>query len=60
MIADLEHSSAWTNAVLGLAAREIHLYGDMTAVSIIRDILKDTGHGSLIVNWYERLTPLEL
>ena len=59
MIADPERGSAWTNAVLGLPAREIHLCGEETAVPIIRDILKDTGD-ELVVNRYERLTPLEI
>jgi ATP-dependent RNA helicase SUPV3L1/SUV3 len=59
MIADPERGSAWTNAVLGLPAREIHLCGEETAVPIIRDILKDTGD-ELVVNHYERLTPLEI
>lgn len=59
MIADPERGSAWTNAVLGLPVREIHLCGEETAVPIIRDILKDTGD-ELVVNRYERLTPLEV
>ncbi|KAG9318066.1 P-loop containing nucleoside triphosphate hydrolase protein [Chiua virens] len=59
MIADPERGSAWTNAVLGLPAREIHLCGEETAVRIIQDILKDTGD-ELVVNRYERLTPLEI
>ncbi|KAF8548464.1 P-loop containing nucleoside triphosphate hydrolase protein [Imleria badia] len=59
MIADPERGSAWTNAVLGLPAREIHLCGEETAVSIIQDILKDTGD-ELVVNRYERLTPLDI
>ncbi|KAF9228843.1 P-loop containing nucleoside triphosphate hydrolase protein [Gyrodon lividus] len=59
MIADPERGSAWTNAVLGLAAREIHLCGEETAVPIIQDILKDTGD-ELVVNRYERLTPLQI
>lgn len=59
MIADPERGSAWTNAVLGLPAREIHLCGEETAVPIIQDILKETGD-ELVVNRYERLTPLEI
>ncbi|KIJ12528.1 hypothetical protein PAXINDRAFT_177160 [Paxillus involutus ATCC 200175] len=59
MIADPERGSAWTNAVLGLAAREVHLCGEETAVPIIQDILKDTGD-ELVVNRYERLTPLQI
>ncbi|KIJ63352.1 hypothetical protein HYDPIDRAFT_92727 [Hydnomerulius pinastri MD-312] len=59
MIADPERGSAWTNAVLGLAAHEIHLCGEETAVPIIQDILKDTGD-ELVINRYERLTPLDV
>ncbi|KAH0830158.1 P-loop containing nucleoside triphosphate hydrolase protein [Lanmaoa asiatica] len=59
MIADPDRGSAWTNAVLGLPAREVHLCGEETAVPIIRDLLKDTGD-ELAVNRYERLTPLEI
>ncbi|KAF8129274.1 P-loop containing nucleoside triphosphate hydrolase protein [Boletus edulis] len=59
MIADPERGSAWTSAVLGLPAREIHLCGEDTAVPIIQDILKATGD-ELVVNRYERLTPLEI
>ena len=59
MIADPERGSAWTNAVLGLPAREIHLCGEETAIPIIQDILKATGD-ELVVNRYERLTPLEI
>ena len=59
MIADPERGSAWTNAVLGLPAREIHLCGEETAVPIVQDILNDTGD-ELVVNRYERLTPLEV
>ncbi|KAH0830172.1 P-loop containing nucleoside triphosphate hydrolase protein [Lanmaoa asiatica] len=43
MIADPDRGSAWTNAVLGLPAREVHLCGEETPVPIIRDLLKDTG-----------------
>ncbi|KIM61118.1 hypothetical protein SCLCIDRAFT_122883 [Scleroderma citrinum Foug A] len=57
MIADPERGSAWTMAVLGIAARELHLCGEEAAVPVIEAILKDTGD-ELIVNRYERLTPL--
>ncbi|KAG6327402.1 hypothetical protein ID866_11687 [Astraeus odoratus] len=57
MIADPARGSAWTMAVLGLAAREVHLCGEEAAVPVVEKILKTTGD-ELIVNRYERLTPL--
>ncbi|EGN96410.1 hypothetical protein SERLA73DRAFT_186151 [Serpula lacrymans var. lacrymans S7.3] len=57
MIADTDRGAAWTHAVLGLPARELHLCGEETAVPIIEELLKDTGD-ELIVKRYERLTPL--
>ncbi|TFK65339.1 hypothetical protein BDN72DRAFT_773495 [Pluteus cervinus] len=57
MIADDQRGYAWTSAVLGLCAEEVHLCGEETAVPIVEALLKDTGD-ELIVNRYERLTPL--
>ncbi|KAF7972250.1 hypothetical protein HWV62_35578 [Athelia sp. TMB] len=57
MIADKDRGSAWTAAVLGLHAKEIHLCGEETAIPIIKALLKETGD-ELVVNRYERLTPL--
>ncbi|KAF9239148.1 P-loop containing nucleoside triphosphate hydrolase protein [Melanogaster broomeanus] len=59
MIADPERGCMWTKAVLGLAARELHLCGEETAVPIIQDILKETGD-EIIINRYERLAPLQI
>ena len=57
MAADPQRGGAWTNAVLGLCAMELHLCGEERAVPIIKEMLKETGD-ELIVNRYERLTPL--
>ncbi|KAG5642811.1 hypothetical protein DXG03_002095 [Asterophora parasitica] len=57
MIADEFRGTAWTRAVLGLCAKEVHLCGEETAVPVVRELLKDTGD-ELIINRYERLTPL--
>ncbi|KAI6111189.1 P-loop containing nucleoside triphosphate hydrolase protein [Pisolithus sp. B1] len=57
MIADPARGSAWTMAVLGIAARELHLCGEEAAVPVVEEILKHTGD-ELVVNRYERLTPL--
>jgi ATP-dependent RNA helicase SUPV3L1/SUV3 len=57
MIADEHRGGGWTNAVLGVCAKEVHLCGEETAVPLIQALLKDTGD-ELIVKRYERLTPL--
>ncbi|KAF8216547.1 P-loop containing nucleoside triphosphate hydrolase protein [Mycena galopus ATCC 62051] len=59
MIADRERGSGWTRAVLGMCAKEIHLCGEETAVPLVRELLKETGE-EIVVNRYERLTPLEV
>jgi ATP-dependent RNA helicase SUPV3L1/SUV3 len=57
MLADPERGSAWTSAVLGLPAEELHLCGEEVAVPIVQALLKDTDD-ELFINRYERLTPL--
>ncbi|KAG6868427.1 hypothetical protein C0993_003104 [Termitomyces sp. T159_Od127] len=59
MIGDPERGNAWTSAVLGVCAKEVHLCGEETAVPIIQALLKDTGD-ELIINRYERLSPLRV
>ncbi|KAL1748671.1 P-loop containing nucleoside triphosphate hydrolase protein [Schizophyllum fasciatum] len=59
MIADDQRGCAWTNAVLGLAAKELHLCGEDTAIPLVRELIARTGD-ELIVKRYERLTPLEV
>src|SRR5262249_53138150 len=57
MIADPERGGAWTNAVLGLCVKELHLCGEEAAVPIIESIVRETGD-DLVINRYQRLTPL--
>jgi ATP-dependent RNA helicase SUPV3L1/SUV3 len=59
MIADEQRGSAWTNALLGLTADEIHLCGEETAVPLVRQLLADTGD-EIVVNRYQRLSPLQV
>jgi len=59
MIADSQRGPAWTAAVLGTAAEELHLCGEERAVPIIEALTKITGD-ELIVNRYQRLSPLEI
>ncbi|TBU40244.1 P-loop containing nucleoside triphosphate hydrolase protein [Dichomitus squalens] len=57
LISDRQRGGAWTAAVLGLNAREIHLCGEESAVPLIEALVKQTGD-TLEVNRYNRLTPL--
>lgn len=59
MLADPQRGGAWTSAVLGLAARELHLCGEDTVVDLVRTMCALTGD-EFVVNRYERLTPLEV
>ena len=43
MIGDPARGSAWTRALLGLPAAEIHLCGDASALGLVRQMCEDTG-----------------
>ncbi|GKA31681.1 DExH-box ATP-dependent RNA helicase DExH18, mitochondrial-like protein [Tanacetum coccineum] len=57
MMSDLYRGYAWTRALLGLQADEIHLCGDPSVLGIVRKICQETGD-ELIENHYERFKPL--
>lgn len=57
MIADPQRGYAWTAALLGLKAKEIHLCGEEAAVPLICRIVEELGE-EIEINRYERLTPL--
>ncbi|KAI0628813.1 P-loop containing nucleoside triphosphate hydrolase protein [Trametes polyzona] len=57
LISDKARGGAWTEAVLGICAKEIHLCGEESAIPLIESIVNDLGD-TLEVNRYERLTPL--
>ncbi|PWA89097.1 ATP-dependent RNA helicase [Artemisia annua] len=57
MMSDLYRGYAWTRALLGLQADEIHLCGDPSVLDIVRKICQETGD-ELIENHYERFKPL--
>ena len=57
MIADPQRGSAWTQAVLGLPAKELHLCGEARAVPLLERIAALCGD-ELHVHEYHRLTPL--
>ncbi|KAJ2898909.1 hypothetical protein MKZ38_003593 [Zalerion maritima] len=58
MIADNQRGWAWTSAVLGLMAKELHLCGEERSVDIIKSICAKTGD-KLVIHRYERLNTLE-
>lgn len=59
MIGDPSRGGAWTNAILGLMAKEIHLCGEETVVPVIQELVKAMGD-DLTIHRYERLTPLQV
>ncbi|OLY85616.1 ATP-dependent RNA helicase SUV3L, mitochondrial [Smittium mucronatum] len=59
MIQDNQRGWAWTNAILGVNAKEIHLCGEETVVPLIKRIFASL-HEKVEVKRYERLSKLEL
>ncbi|CAK9811539.1 ATP-dependent RNA helicase SUV3 homolog, mitochondrial [Anthophora plagiata] len=59
LIRDLSRGWAWTRALLGVAADEVHLCGEHAAIHIIQSICLTTGE-SVEIKQYERLTKLEI
>lgn len=43
MIKDQQRGWAWTRALLGLCAQEIHLCGEASAIDLVRELMKVTG-----------------
>lgn len=59
MIGDPQRGYAWTNAVLGLPAKELHLCGEASVIPLIENLAKACGD-HLTVHRYDRLTPLSV
>ncbi|CAH2091801.1 unnamed protein product [Euphydryas editha] len=59
MIGDRGRGWAWTRAVLGLQAEEIHLCGEAGAIGLIEEICNTTGE-EMEVRSYKRLTELKV
>ena len=57
MIGDADRGSAWTRAVLGLPAWEVHLCGDESALGLVERMARDMGEELQVIR-YERSTPL--
>ncbi|KAI2624172.1 P-loop containing nucleoside triphosphate hydrolase protein [Hypoxylon sp. NC1633] len=58
MIGDSDRGWAWTQAFLGVQAKEVHLCGEERAVKLIQSLCAITGD-DCVVTRYERLSPLE-
>ncbi|XXG98479.1 hypothetical protein Hte_004803 [Hypoxylon texense] len=58
MIGDAERGWAWTQAFLGVQAKEVHLCGEERAVELIQSICATIGDKCVITR-YNRLNPLE-
>lgn len=59
MVGHCERGSAWTQALLGVNAEEIHLCGEESAVELVKELVRPAGD-EVIVNRYKRLTPLQI
>lgn len=59
MIRDLSRGWAWTRALLGLCAEEIHVCGEPAAVNFVRELMFTTGE-EVEVHSYQRLTPFSI
>lgn len=58
MIGHEERGWAWTQAVMGLKAKELHLCGEERTVPLIRELAAAMGD-SLQIHHYQRLSPLK-
>ena len=58
MVGHRERGWAWTQALLGLKAKEIHLCGEERSVPLVRELVASMGD-KLEINTYKRLSPLE-
>ncbi|XP_076220811.1 suv3 RNA helicase isoform X2 [Nomia melanderi] len=59
MLRDTSRGWAWTRALLGIAADEIHLCGEQAAIPIVQSICETMGE-TVIVHDYKRLTDLKI
>ena len=57
MVGHRERGWAWTQALLGVKAQEVHLCGEERAVPLIRELATAMGD-KLEIHHYERLSPL--
>ena len=59
MIGDAERGWAWTQALLGVRAKEVHLCGEERTVPLIKELCASVGE-KLVIHNYQRLSPLKV
>ena len=59
MIGDDQRGWAWTRALQGVPANEIHLCGDASALPLVKQMCDTMGESLTVFN-YDRFTPLEI
>ncbi|MBO5535695.1 MAG: hypothetical protein J6B53_09895 [Clostridia bacterium] len=57
MIADSDRGGSWTNCILGLCAKEIHVCASRNAEELLKKIIEDCGDSVTVIH-HERQTPL--
>ncbi|KAK5165505.1 RNA helicase [Saxophila tyrrhenica] len=59
MIGSADRGWAWTAALMGVKAKEVHLCGEVRTIPLIREICASLGE-KLEIHHYERLSPLKV
>lgn len=59
MMRDIQRGWAWTRALLGICAREVHVCGEASAIELVHEIALHTGD-EVEVRRYKRLTELTI
>ena len=59
MLGNRERGWAWTQALLGVKAREVHLCGEERTVPLVKELCASVGD-KLEIHHYQRLSPLEM
>ncbi|KAL1408385.1 RNA helicase [Vanrija albida] len=60
MLGDEARGMAWTSAVMGVNAKEVHLCGDETTAELLKSMIGSFKGDTLTVHRYDRLTPLRV
>ena len=58
MLGDPDRGNAWTNALLGVRAKEVHVCGEERAANLVKSICATLGD-KCVIHRYERLSPLK-